>query len=471
MPVDTFTHTTTIMDASQRAAFEAFTARKNICITGPAGSGKSFLIRQMVADCEERDVKYGVTAMTGAAAVLLGFGAKTIHSWAGIGLGTKSVEELVAGIRRAPPLAMRWRNTRVLIIDEVSMLTAELFSKLDKIGRILRNTAGRLFGGIQLVLVGDFYQLPPIGKEAQFCFEHKELWDQLEVFHLNTVWRQADPTWRDMLNEIRVGHCTPATYDRLAARMVEPDRSQAIQPTKLFCRRGEVDGVNQAEHDKLPGEARSWERVIEVRGIKTNLVEPSTATDSKKVKGLVEAYEKHAQYYPTLNLKLGDQVMLLANLDTATGLANGSRGVVTSLAGKNPTVRFMNGMETGIGLHEWEVCKLNEKQLLYVKQIPLRLAYAITVHKSQGMTLDCAEIDIGASVFEHGQTYVALSRVKSLEGLYLMGLDPTRIKVDPRVTSAMPAGVTTASPPLARGLRGELAPPARTPVMGLPATR
>lgn len=426
------------MDASQLSAFEAYKARKNICITGPAGSGKSFLIKQIVADCEQRGFKYGVTAMTGSAAVLLGVGAKTVHSWAGIGLGTKSVEELIAGVRRAPPLAMRWRATKVLIIDEVSMLTAELFEKLDKIGRALRNNAGRPFGGIQLVLVGDFYQLPPIGKEAQFCFEHEELWEHLEVFHLNTVWRQADPTWRDMLNEIRVGHCSPDTFDRLSARMVSPDRSDAIQPTKLFCRRGEVDSVNQEEHDKLDGDARTWERIVEVRGTRTNLIENNTATDSKKVKGLLEAYEKHAQYYPTLNLKVGDQVMLLANLDTSLGLCNGSRGVVTSLEGKNPMVRFMNGVELPIGLNEWEVCKINEKQSLFVKQIPLRLAYVITVHKSQGMTLDCAEIDIGSSVFEHGQTYVALSRVKSLDGLYLMGLDPTKIKVDPRVKSAMP---------------------------------
>lgn len=414
------------MDSSQQYALEQFKLGKNLCITGPAGTGKSFLIQKFV---EYRKEELAVTATTGTAAVLLGKGAKTLHSWAGIGLGNKPVDVLVSDIRKFSPLVNRWRQVKTLIVDESSMLTAELFEKLEHIARSVRfNNA--FFGGIQLVLVGDFYQLPPVGAGTNYCFE-SPLWQNIEVVQLKTIWRQTDGVWRDMLNEIRIGKCSQETHTKLLQRMIEPDRTQAIQPTKLYCRRLDVDAINQREHDKLEGMEETWVRKIDVRGITSGLSE--TTYDKKGVELQVAAYERNAQYYETLHLKPNDQVMLIANLSTDIGLCNGSRGVVTRIERNVPYVRFLNGLEIPIGYHEWEIGEVGHRQVIYAKQIPLRLAYAITIHKSQGMTMDCAEVDIGSAVFEHGQTYVALSRIKSLTGLYIMGLDPSKIKVDERV--------------------------------------
>ena len=413
------------MDDSQKHAFEQYVSRKNLCITGPAGSGKSFLIRRFISEGNEG---VAITATTGTAAVLLGKGAKTLHSWAGIGLGKKHVADLVADIRRVTPLVLRWRQASTLIIDESSMLTAELFEKLEAIARSIRMN-NDFFGGIQVVLVGDFYQLPPVGAGTKYCFE-SPLWKHIKVVQLQTIWRQQDDVWRNMLNEIRVGVCSQECHDKLMERMIEPDRTQAIQPTRLYCRRLDVDCINQREHDKLEGEEETWVRRIDIRGTRSGL--PEIAYDKKNVDIQVELYEKNAQYYQTLRLKPKDQVMLVANLATDLGLCNGSRGVVTRIEKNIPYVRFLNGIEMPIDYHEWEIGE-SHRQTIYAQQIPLRLAYALTIHKSQGMTLDCAEVDIGSAVFEHGQTYVALSRIKSLDGLYIMGFDPSKIKVDMRV--------------------------------------
>lgn len=413
------------MDESQQHTFDQFLIGKNICITGPAGTGKSFLIQNIIST---RNDSIAITATTGTAAVLLGKGAKTLHSWAGIQLGTKPVADLISNIRKITPLMLRWRQTRTLVIDEASMLTSELFEKLETIARSIRMNSS-FFGGIQLVLVGDFYQLPPVGAGSKYCFE-SPLWNHIHVIQLKRIWRQQDDVWRNILNEVRIGKCSQESHTKLKERMIEPDRTQAIQPTKLYCRRADVDYINQCEHDKLDGHEETWLRRIDVRGIRSGLTE--APYDKRNIDIQVEMYEKNAQYYKTLCLKPKDQVMLIANLSTEIGLCNGSRGVVTRIEKNIPYVRFLNGLEMPIDYHEWEIGE-SYNQTIYAQQIPLRLAYAITIHKSQGMTLDCAEVDIGSAVFEHGQTYVALSRIKSLDGLYIMGFNPSKIKVDSRV--------------------------------------
>lgn len=415
------------MDDSQQHALQQFLLGKNLCITGAAGTGKSFLIQKCITS---RNNNIAITATTGTAAVLLGKGAKTLHSWAGIQLGTKPVEDLISNIRKVTPLMIRWREVKTLIIDECSMLTSELFEKLEAIARSIRmNNA--FFGGIQLVLVGDFYQLPPVGAGTKYCFE-SPLWKDIQVIQLKTIWRQQDDVWRNILNEIRIGRCSQESHDILNKRMIEPDRTQLIQPTKLYCRRADVDCINQCEHGKLDGDEETWSRRIDIRGTKTGIVQ--VPYDKKNIDIQVEFYEKNAQYYKTLCLKPKDQVMLIANLSTEIGLCNGTRGVVTRIEKNIPYVRFLNGLEMPIDYHEWEIGE-SYNQTIYAQQIPLRLAYAITIHKSQGMTLDCAEVDIGSAVFEHGQTYVALSRIKNLDGLYIMGFNPSKIKVDSRVKS------------------------------------
>lgn len=410
------------MDDTQEQAFELYKTGTSLCITGPAGTGKSYLIQRIVCHAREEGKVVAVTAMTGTAAVLLGTNASTLHSWAGIGLGTLPVDELLMDIRSKRHVMEKWRTTQVLIVDEVSMLTADLFELLHTLGCFLRGRKSELFGGLQVILVGDFCQLPPIGPNVRFCFE-SDMFPNLKHIELSTIHRQNDSVWKTVLNEIRLGKCSKESHDILTSRMVASDPSSPIQPTKLYCKRGDVDSINKEEHDDLPGEEYVWKR--------TYTILPDGPFNKEAVERKLDMYEKNVQYYPILKLKVGDQVMLLKNM-TALGLGNGSRGVVRSVVNGVPNVLFQNGVEVPIGPHAWEL-EFTRHQTIRIEQIPLRLAYAITIHKSQGMTLDCAEIDVGNGVFEAGQTYVALSRVKSLEGLYLTALDPRKIRIHPKV--------------------------------------
>lgn len=403
------------MDDTQEQAFQDFVDGYSLCITGMAGCGKSYLIQKLKANMELHHETFGMTAMTGSAAVLLGKGAKTLHSWAGIGLGTDDIETTLLNIRGNRKALDNWLTSVVLIIDEASMLTAELFDKLDTLAKLLRRNSD-FMGGIQLVLVGDFFQLPPIGKEVKFCFE-SPLFASLKLVTLTHIHRQTDEVWKTMLNEIRKGECSPRTKEMLLSRMVLPDKNILIQPTKLFCRRVDVDALNIESHNALPGPEFVYKRTIE-----------SKYGMNDRVQKAVLVYEKNVQYYPILPLKIGDQVMLVKNI-TDMGLCNGSRGVVVGFD-TYPIVLFHNGVQMLVPPMNWEV---DERGEIIVKQLPLRLAYAITIHKSQGMTMDCAEVDIGNGVFEYGQSYVALSRLRSLDGLYLIGFDERKIRAHPKV--------------------------------------
>lgn len=421
------------MDAFQKIAYEKYKSGENIAILGPAGSGKSFIIGCIQQHASENKKICATTAMTGCAAVLLDCGASTLHSWAGIGLGNAPIEDLIIRIQKTPASMERWILTNILIIDEISMLTAELFELLDTIGRKIRKNQ-RLFGGIQLVLSGDFLQLPPVEKKTRFCFE-SPLWINLEQVFLKTLWRQQDEQWQTILNEIRVGECSPESCALLETRCIDVPEDLKIKPTKLYCRRADVDAINRTELDALQGDEQVWLPDIEIQYKNVKIVEFLSDYRKELVSKMITNFEKHAQYEKVLRLKVGAQVMLVVNLDTPNGLVNGSRGIIISMDGGLPTVEFANGLRMVIEPYKWLIGGFDKFTKIYRTHIPLRLAYALTIHKSQGMTLDSAEIDIGESVFEYGQTYVALSRVKNLHGLYLQKFDPSKIKAHPKALS------------------------------------
>jgi len=395
---------------------------KSFFLTGPGGSGKSYLLDRIYKETSDTKNTY-ITAMTGCAALLLGRKAKTLHSWAGIGLGREPVLNLITAIKKSARSKRRWTLTDILIVDEVSMMTPELLEKLDIIARAVRKHEVPM-GGIQCIFVGDFFQLPPVNKgqeETQFVFE-SAIWKQIvpNTVELKQIIRQKDPIFQGILDEARYGRLTKDSVRILRTRQNLNWKGLEIRPTLLFSRKAAVDSVNATNLKALMGERHIYKA--------TTIKEPIPSTEgldieSEPVRWAIQKLDRDASYSPELILAKGAQVMLLTNLDFEHGLVNGSRGVVTGFQEndlKYPIVKFRSGAELAIVPATW-ACE--EFDGISRQQIPLALAYAMTIHKAQGATLDCALIDIGPSTFECGQAYVALSRVRSLDSLYIWDLD------------------------------------------------
>jgi ATP-dependent DNA helicase PIF1 len=399
-----------------RLAYEGHT----IFLTGAGGTGKSYILQHLVDKYKAINRKYALTSMTGCAALLLGR-ATTLHSWACVGLAKDSAGKLIESINASAKSKRRWISTEVLIVDEVSMMDADLFQKLDAIGQAVRKNP-KPFGGIQLIFVGDFFQLPPVDKGmSTFIFE-TDLWSKIgfKTIELNEVIRQKDPAFHTILNEARIGELSIDSFNILKSRTGLSWKGLEIKPTLLFPKKDIVTNVNSQGLSRLPDP----EYIYKVETI-------CTSKHGNELVYLTQKVLRNAPYDETVVLKLGAQVMLLINRNDGTELVNGSRGVVTGfLENSTPLVKF-HSMNTSIPIEKytWEIEGENMSQ----NQLPLKLAYALTIHKSQGSTLDSALIDIGPDVFECGQAYVALSRVKSLDCLYIHNLSMMAFKAHPKV--------------------------------------
>ena len=413
------------LNPEQQLAYDTILGGKSCFITGPGGTGKSFLLQRIERDYRAKTGrKVAITAMTGCAALLLGPYAKTLHSWAGVGLGRGTVEELVSTIRLHKKKKSMWTSTSCLVLDEVSMLTPELLEKLDQIGRQVRGHLSSPFGGMQVVFVGDFFQLPPVvkGDGSSFAFE-SPLWSSIvkKTIELKKIVRQKDPVFQKILNEARVGALSQESFDILLTRKTKAWRKLEIKPTMLFTKNTDVNSINENSLAKLESE----EHVFEVKTIRTKYFPEDV------VRMLIDKLDKDASYVQVLSLKVGAQVMLVTNLEPETGLVNGSRGVITDFAPDgSPVVKFVKSTVV-IRPHKWEADG-NDSGLAR-EQIPLKLAYAITIHKAQGASLDCALVDVGPATFEYGQAYVALSRARSLDALYIHDIDPGAFRAHPKV--------------------------------------
>jgi len=398
------------MTPEQQLALDGWKRGENIFITGQGGTGKTAVIKHLA------DPGVRVTALTGCAAVLLGETATTLHSWAGIGVGGGL--DTVLGNKAA---VSRWRSTERLIIDEVSMMSKELFELLDTIGKRVRRSS-KLFGGIQLLVSGDFFQLPPV--EGSFCFE-SPLWQEFTTIFFERNFRQSDPVYQTILSEIRRGTLSKTSFKALKARVVDGDGFTRIVPT-----RAKADKINTDEYAALTGE----EIVFRTAVYRSSSLEESLQRE-------LDYLEKNIRAPKELSLKVGARVMCIVNLKDHD-LCNGSQGVVVAFVGGHPQVRFKNATVVMMP-HMWSIKK---QAAVGVKQIPLMLAWAITIHKSQGATLDTAKIDVGSDIFECGQTYVALSRVRSLENLYLTHFDVSKIRLNPKVVQYYEALKTSSRP-------------------------
>lgn len=463
MAPPTNTTMTDTLNSEQRAALVAVQRGRNIFLTGAGGTGKSHTIRAIVGWAKDAGLRCAVTAMTGCAALLLGLGAKTLHSWAGVGLAREAPHELAEAVKRNKRAARRWIDTQLLIIDEISMMTPEFLEKLDLIARRIRKRPDTKFGGLQVVFAGDFCQLPPVVKgvsgEMIFVFE-TPTWSTVidQTVELVQIQRQQDPVFQQLLNEARMGVLSAESIKVLEDRMGLDWQDNDIRPTLLFTRNAEVDAINRRNMEALEGERHVYEAqtVLMDKAVKrTGPGYPNLTTsqlinpDDPDVQLSLEKLDTDAPYDKTLELCVGAQVMLLVNMDQERGLVNGSRGVVTGYTlGGLPVVRFLSCRDPVIvDRASWW---LGDFDGIGRAQIPLKIAYAITIHKSQGATLDSALVDIGSSTFEFGQAYVALSRVRTLFGLYVWKLDPRKIRAHPAVVAYYQelAATRTASAPV-----------------------
>jgi ATP-dependent DNA helicase PIF1 len=426
----------------QQIAYNKYIEGKNIFITGPGGTGKTALIRHIQKDAFKKYVDIQVCALTGCAAVLLECKAKTVHSWAGIGKADGSIEQLVTKVMKNRYAKATWKGTDILIIDEVSMMSKKIFEALDAIGKAVRKNT-KPFGGIQVIFSGDFYQLPPVGNKdepetIQFCFE-SPLW--LEMFQLEDhiclrkIFRQDDCIYQRILNQIREGRLRRSSNEillNLVGREIPPD--SIVRPTKLFPTRNKVDYINMNEMNNITGEEYEFkmkyhadlEMTPAERRLRMGFTREQIHTELMYLQSNLRCDE-------TVKLKIKSQVMCIANIQLENGdiICNGAQGIVVGISPQGlPIVKYKNGYQMTMDYHVWSSSLIPG---IGVSQIPLILAWALTIHKAQGATLDIAEIDAGSGIFECGQTYVALSRVKSLEGLYLQSFDSNRIRINRKV--------------------------------------
>jgi ATP-dependent DNA helicase PIF1 len=392
-----------ILNFEQKYALKSFQEGNSIFLTGPAGTGKSVTLKKMIEHCEMEGNANGVTATTGSAAFLIG--GKTIHSYLSLGLAKDSAKEIFEYTRRNRPHTIKKiRALKVLIIDEISMLDIELFDKVSEYLSLARYNS-KPFGGLQLVLTGDFCQLEPVN--GDYCFK-SELWEKLnlDIIYLNKMVRQdGDKKFQKMLMQLRYGKCTDKTFESLLK--LKDNKITTIKPTILYPNKWNVEKINSAEYKKLI-DSGAEKKVYEVQ-----------LPTVKKNKDKATTWLKTLDIPESIELCVGSQVVVTTNIDQEKGIVNGTRGCITELKNKSVMIKKVNGSLFEIEYHK--NISIEDKDV-YICQMPLKLAYALTIHKSQGMTLDAIEIDIGENTFAAGQAYTALSRAQSLKSVCIKSI-------------------------------------------------
>jgi ATP-dependent DNA helicase PIF1 len=402
---------------TQEEALKILKSGQNVYLTGAAGSGKTYLLRAYIQYLKSKGKNVGITASTGIAATHME--GITIHSWAGIGIRNGASDKDIQEMAAVKRIAKRMQKTDTLIIDEISMLDADRLDLVERVARAARET-WQMFGGMQVVLCGDYFQLPPVWKSGEPVVApafKSVAWQNLnlKICYLHEQHRQGDDDLLKILKAIRSSQVDESVVKRLLeCRENDLSTGPLSRVTKLYTHNQDVDGENERE---LAG----------VRGVSNRY-----RMQMSGIMKIAEAVRDGCLAPESLILKKGAAVMFVKN-NFDKGYVNGSLGTVTDFTEAGiPLVTLRNGKEIIAEPATWAV-EENGKVLAQNKQIPLRLAWAITVHKSQGMTLDAARIDL-SKCFEKGMGYVALSRVRSLDGLCLLGLNPMALKVNEEVT-------------------------------------
>ena len=396
----------------QLVFFKSFLNGNSTFLSGGGGVGKSFCLKRLFEFCNENGILISKTSSTGVSA--LNIGGSTIHSWAGMGTGEGDIElikRFALGNKRAKA---RVKAAKYLLIDECSMLSGEFMDKLDQVLQFVR-FSNKPFGGIQVCITGDFSQLPPV-RSSQYAFE-SEVWGKAKLTNviLNTTIRQdATSDFARALNRIRFGD--KSDLDIFYSRVVKTPPKNTIT---VFCKNVDVDAFNKRELDKINSPSKIFK-----------------ATDTGDERNL-EMLNKNCLAPKILELKVGAKVMLLKNIDVEIGLVNGSIGIVTSLKDSLPEVDF-SGVKILVEEDKWEIKeeylmdgKVKSIVLASTKRMPLKIAFASTIHKVQSMTCDNIYLDL-EGCWADGQAYTALSRARTLEGLYLKDFNESCIKANPK---------------------------------------
>lgn len=398
---------------TQNDALTILKTGANVFLTGEPGSGKTYVLNQYIEYLKDHGIAVSVTASTGIAATHIG--GVTIHSWTGMGVKKSMSPQEVDILESKQYLWKRFDTAKVLIIDEISMLSGEQFDTVDQICRAFKRNQ-KPFGGMQIVAVGDFFQLPPItkGEEIQkFAFE-STAWKKakLLVCYLQEQWRQDEGSLLSILKSIRKGDVEEG-FPELEERL-NVEFEDVIRPTRLYTHNADVDMINLQELDKLDTPLTSYPMF------------------GKGKNDLVEKLKESCLSPEILHIKPGSVVMCTKN-NFEAGYVNGTLGEVVEICKETgyPIIVTNKGKTITVEPTIWSIDDGN-KILAEIEQVPLRLAWAITVHKSQGMSLDAVELDLSRA-FEYGQGYVALSRARSLEGLRLLGFHSNALAVHPKV--------------------------------------
>lgn len=443
----------------QDYAIDLFRAGKNIALIGPAGTGKTTLVAIFKEIAAQNKKIIAVTAMTGCAALLLGPGAKTLSSWSGLfvpkGPHAAVVDRFHQGGRvyrkksKRPDAYTTWETTNILLIDEVSMLSQYLFDILDDIAKSVRNSE-LPFGGMQIICIGDFHQLPPIFSAGElnsgnYCFESVN-WNSTfppeSHVVLKKIFRQSDPQFQSILTGIRNEKLEPehkVALNKCLGKVYKKEDHNGCSLPKIMPLKSQCEKINDDMFSKINEPSyeyhldemtdfRTW--VDSTTPLPDDVLETCYEMSTKETEKELKTLRSSSSFSEIIHLKKGACVMCTTNLDLDNGICNGSIGTVEKCEGNGVVVKFSTGRVVTITKKYWQS---TDYPTIVVGQIPLMLAWAITIHKSQGATLPMAEINIGNSIFAPGQVYVAVSRVTSLEGLYLTQFNPAKIKVNPKV--------------------------------------
>jgi ATP-dependent DNA helicase PIF1 len=397
----------------QRQALAVMMSGAHVFLTGAPGAGKTYVLNEFVQRAQREGKVIAITASTGIAATHLG--GTTIHSWSGLGIREQLSDTDIRWLASNDRLIKRYNATDVLVIDEVSMLHGRRLDMVNAAAKLLRKNEAP-FGGMQVVLVGDLFQLPPISRGNE----------PVDFVHTTATWAELDPTicyiteqhrqqgsdsLLELLDAMRRGEIEEIHSNLIQERLgVQPPTSGSV--TRLYSHNIDVESINQRHLKALESDSKTF--YMQTKGNKAG----------------VEQLIKSVLAPEVLVLKIGAEVMFVAN-NFAEGFVNGSRGQVIDFKGNTPVVELLSGRIIRVESHSWSLSE-DGRIRAEVAQLPLRLAWAITIHKSQGMSLDAAEIDLSRA-FTPGMGYVALSRVRSLDGLYLQGINRVALMMHPEI--------------------------------------
>lgn len=396
----------------QKTALHILKTGENVFLTGSAGTGKTFLLNEYIRYLKLREVPLAVTASTGIAATHIG--GQTIHSWSGLGIRDAVSKADLQNLEDNPRVADRLHDVQVLIIDEISMLSGKVLTAVSAILKHFKKST-LPFGGIQVILTGDFFQLPPVSREQlpnseKFAFM-APIWVEanFRICYLTRQYRQSDDFLHHLLSGIRKREIGDDFQEKIREKLSLTDSGSGV---RLFTHNADVDQLNVRELAQLQTEVHVFEAKTSGKG------------------AVVESLKQSVMAGPYMELKEGAKVMFVRN-NPEKYYFNGTLGTVTAFESEEgwPIVKTTGGQVITARPEEWTISDEHDEILASYSQVPLRLAWAITIHKSQGMTLDAAEVDL-SKTFEAGQGYVALSRLKSWEGLTLRGINPLSLQID-----------------------------------------